>query len=228
MYDSARRGRLRPSIYSTTMLTFVFILHLALPWLVAQQVTQALAADSSSASETFLIPYRGAIEEAAARESLPPSLIAAVIQEESRFDPWATRAEARYVRSRAIRRAARRYVREHPHGPTAYTELLDRSRSYGLMQVMGETAREQGFARPFLAELYVPANAIAHGAKLLARLLHRYHNDTLSAISAYNQGTARRVRRGRQPVFVNARYVYRVAIAWRAYRKLFAEGTRTP
>ncbi len=84
---------------------------------------------------------------------------------------------------------------------------------------MGETAREQGFANTYLAELYLPRNALEHGALLLHRLLVRYHDDTLAAISAYNQGTARKHR----GVFVNARYVYRVTLAWRAYERLFHE-----
>lgn len=185
-------------------------------------MAQTLATDSISASKSLLIPFRTEIESAAAREALPAALIAAVIQEESRFDPWATRAEPRYMRSRAVRRAAARFVKLHPRGATSFTELVDRSRSYGLMQIMGETAREQGFMQPFLAELYLPKNAIAHGAKLLAQLLRHYHNDTLAAISAYNQGTAHK-RRG---VFLNARYVYRITIAWRAYDALFKNGGR--
>jgi soluble lytic murein transglycosylase-like protein len=91
------------------------------------------------------------------------------------------------------------------------------------MQVMGETAREQGFDRPFLSELYLPENAIAHGAMLLKKLLTRYRGDTLAAISAYNSGSARRSRRG---MFANARYVYRVAIAWRAYDELWNGAAR--
>lgn len=82
---------------------------------------------------------------------------------------------------------------------------------------MGETAREQGFMARYLAELYLPANSIQHGAKLLRTLLDRYHGDTLSAISAYNQGSARR----KAGVFLNARYVYRVCLAWRAYQVMF-------
>ena len=204
------------------MLTILLLLHLSIPSLVEQAVAQTIAADSISASESLLIPFRAEIEAAATREALPPALIAAVIQEESRFDPWATRAEPNYMRSRAVRRAAERFVRIHRLGPTLFTEIVDRSRSYGLMQIMGETAREQGFAPSFLAELYIPQNAIAHGAMLLAHLLHRYHNDTLAAISAYNQGTARRTTHGpRRGIFLNARYVYRVTIAWRAYDALF-------
>ncbi len=190
--------------------------------LIEQSTSQLLATDSLSASQIVLIPFRDEIEQAATEHALPPSLIAAVIQEESRFDAWATRAEPRYLQSRNVRRLAERFVRAHRLGPTAFTELVDRSRSYGLMQIMGETAREQGFDRPFLAELYIPTNAISHGAMLLKRLLVRYHNDTLSAISAYNQGSARRMNHGAKPgVFANARYVYRVIVAWRAYDALF-------
>ncbi len=203
------------------MFLILIFCHLNLSSTIEQQVAQTVASDSIAASETVIIPYRAEIESAAARESLPPALIAAVIQEESRFDPWATRSEPRYLSSRRVRRAAQRFVRAHHGGANAYTEFVDRARSYGLMQVMGETAREQGFSAPFLAELYVPTNAIERGATLLARLLHRYHNDTLAAISAYNHGSARKIDQHRRAVFANARYVYRVAIAWRAYDKLF-------
>jgi soluble lytic murein transglycosylase-like protein len=202
------------------MLFILLLFHLSSPALIEQTTSQVISADSLSASHTVLIPFRDEIEHAAKEHALPASLIAAVIQEESRFDAWATRAEPRYLRSQKVRCLAARFARAHRLGPSAFTELVDRSRSYGLMQIMGETAREQGFDRPFLAELYIPTNAISHGAMLLKRLLNRYHNDTLSAISAYNQGTARK-KRG---VFANARYVYRVTIAWRSYAALFRNG----
>ncbi len=200
--------------------TLLLLLHLNSPALVEQATDRMIASDSLAASQTLLIPFRGEIERAAIQHALPPALIAAVIQEESRFDEWATRAEPRYFRNRKVRHAAIRYARAHRAGPTAFTELAGRAQSYGLMQIMGETAREQGFDRPFLAELYLPRNAVAHGAMLLKRLIARYRNDTLSAISAYNQGSARK-KRG---VFANARYVYRVVVAWKAYDALFSNG----
>jgi soluble lytic murein transglycosylase-like protein len=202
------------------MLTILLLLNLNSPTIVEQSVSQIIDADSIAASQTILIPYRAEIERAASAHSVPAALIAAVIQEESRFDEWATRAEPRYFKNRKVRRAATRWTRAHPGGASTYTELADRSRSYGLMQIMGETAREQGFAEPFLAALYIPDNAIAHGATLMKKLLARYKNDTLSAISAYNQGSAKK-RRG---VFANARYVYRVTIAWRSYQLLLRKG----
>lgn len=188
------------------------------PAAVERSVSAFAASDSLAAARTLLVPYREEIELAASQYHLPAALVAAVIQEESRFEPFATRHEPRYMRSRRVRLAAIAWSRTHRSTPTAATELDDRARSYGLMQVMGETAREQGFAAPYLAELYLPRNAIEHGARLLAHLLARYNSDTLAAISAYNQGSARK-RRG---VFANARYVYRVSVAWRAYSAILS------
>ncbi|MDP4198306.1 MAG: transglycosylase SLT domain-containing protein [Bacteroidota bacterium] len=205
---------------------FLIILHLSTPALIARTIDAIALRDSTSAVEPLLIPYRNEILRAAARYHLQPALIAAVIQEESRFEQWATRHEPRYATSRRVHHAAISWVRTHRVGPNSATEFADRSRSYGLMQVMGETAREQGFDAPYLAELYLPANAIEHGARLLAHLLGRYPRDTLAAISAYNQGSARRAREGpRRGAFLNARYVYRVCLAWQAYTKSFAEET---
>ncbi|SRR5579883_18123 len=202
------------------MLYTLLLLALSPTTSVEQAVQHALAADSLAARQTMLVPFREEIDRAAAKYTLPSSLIAGVIQEESRFDEWATRSEPGYLANKRIRHEAIRWARVHPGSATALTELNDRSRSYGLMQIMGETARQQGCSMRFLAELYMPDSAIDHGARLLKRLILRYHGDTLSAISAYNQGSARK-RRG---TFANARYVYRVTVAWRAYDTLFRKG----
>ena len=85
----------------------------------------------------------------------------------------------------------------------------------GLMQPMGEVAREQGFDSTYLSALFEPFNSIDQGATLLKKLLTRYGHDTLAAISAYNQGSARRTH----GTFENAQYVYRVSVAWRHYDK---------
>ena len=114
-----------------------------------------------------------------------------------------------------MQRDAREWSKQWRGLPTYQTELDDRSRSIGLMQVMGQLAREQGFAPRYLSELHLPENSILQGAKRLRALLDRYRNDTLSAISAYNQGKNRK----RGETFANARYVYRVCAAWKVYRR---------
>jgi soluble lytic murein transglycosylase-like protein len=181
--------------------------------------------DSVEANSTPLLPFENEIERAANEQHIPAALIAGIIQEESRFDAWAERVELAYQKNVRVRHAAAKWAGEHANTPSYQTELTDRSRSMGLMQVMGEVAREQGFTARYLSQLFEPAHSIAEGSKLLRTLLDRYPGDTLAAISAYNQGSARRKHsrssRYKRGAFLNARYVYRVVIAWRAYKRLF-------
>jgi soluble lytic murein transglycosylase-like protein len=191
------------------------ILLSTLPAQVDSLINEQLRADSAIVREAVLIPYREEIERIADSFALPPSLVAAVIQEESRFEPWAARTEPHYKRKAIVQEQARVWSKRYRSLPTYETELDDRSRSLGLMQVMGQLAREQGFAGRYLSGMHLPQNAIAHGAKRLRVLIDRYRGDTLSAISAYNQGNNRK----RGETFVNARYVYRVCAAWKIYRR---------
>jgi soluble lytic murein transglycosylase-like protein len=186
-----------------------------LPMSVDSMVDQQLRADSVMVRDAVMIPYRDEIERIADSFALPPSLVAAVIQEESRFEPWAARTEPHYKRKAIVQEQARAWAKRYRNLPTYETELDDRSRSLGLMQVMGQLAREQGFTGRYLSEMHLPQNATAHGAKRLRVLLDRYQSDTLSAVSAYNQGNNRK----RGETFVNARYVYRVCAAWKIYRR---------
>jgi hypothetical protein len=180
------------------------------------------AGDSIEASSGILVPFQKEIKAVAREHGLPASLLAAFIQEESAWNPWATREEPGYLRNPIVIRAAKLWSKRHNGMPTALTELNDRSRSIGLMQPMGEVAREQGYDSTYLASLYLPRNSIEQGATLLKRQLRRYGGDTLSAISAYNQGNNRK----RHGMFENARYVYRVSLAQRKYHELFT--THTP
>jgi soluble lytic murein transglycosylase-like protein len=176
-------------------------------------------ADSTDAADIFLIPFYKEIDSVARINKLPPALLAAFVQEESNFNPFATRTEPSYLKKKAVIAAARKWSREHGGIPTYQTELFYRSTSMGLMQPMGEVAREQGFNKKYLSELITPFNSLSEGAKHLKTKLRRYGKDTLSAISAYNQGSNKK-RRG---VFLNARYVYRVTVAWHAYDLIFTE-----
>lgn len=188
---------------------------LTLPAHVDSLINAQMRIDSLEVQQTVLIPYRKEIEHVADSLMLPPSLVAAVIQEESRFEPWAARVEPHYKRKAVVQDVARAWSKRYRNLPTYETELDDRSRSYGLMQVMGQLAREQGFSARYLSEMYLPRNTIMHGAMRLRVLLDRYRGDTLSAISAYNQGNNRK----RGETFTNARYVYRVCAAWKIYRR---------
>lgn len=184
---------------------------------VKSEVEREQKIDSSDAANLFLVPFKSEIFAIAQADSLPPALLAAFIQEESNFNQWATRTEPLYKRKKIVIREARKWSKLHGGIPTFYTELDDRSRSYGLMQPMGQLAREQGFSSRYMSELFLPFNSISQGAIKLRTLLKKYRRDTLSVISSYNQGNPRK----HKGVFVNARYVYRIAVAWHQYEILF-------
>jgi hypothetical protein len=116
------------------------------------------------------------------RQGLEISFVRAIVLKESSGNQWATRYEPGF-----------RYL-EHPEywanhlGQTEETETIQQKCSYGLMQIMGGTARGLGFSG-MLSELYIPSVNIHYGCLLLSQKLRRY-GDYPSAISAYNAGTA--------------------------------------
>lgn len=148
------------------------------------------------------------ITEAARRHGLPESLVAAVVDVESGGDAWAIRHEQgfydRYVKDDASVRAVRPCSLD--------TERRARAMSWGLMQVMGSTARGLGFDGPFLSRLTDPATGIDYGCRLLARLRSRdfAKHGWPGVVAAYNAGSVRLDPQGR---FVNQSYVDKIAKA---------------
>jgi soluble lytic murein transglycosylase-like protein len=96
---------------------------------------------------------------AAARHGLNPALVCAVVEQESAWNQWATRYEAAF---------RIRYVA--PLG-LPLSEEVSRSTSWGLMQVMGQVAREAGFHGTFLSQLCDPEIGLEWGCTVLAKKL---------------------------------------------------------
>ena len=116
----------------------------------------------------------------AVAHGLEPALICAVIEQESAWNPWAVRYEPGFLS---------RYVAPlYTAGKLSATEAYTRSMSWGLMQVMGLTAREAGFKGEFLSELDTPEVGLKYGCiKLTSCLTHR-HGDVADALEMYNGG----------------------------------------
>src|SRR5271168_3063878 len=87
----------------------------------------------------------------AAKHSLDGALVCAIVEQESFWDTYAIRYEPAF-RSRYVA----------PFG-LQMTEEVARSISWGLMQVMGQSARERGFNRKFLSALCDPENGLTIG-----------------------------------------------------------------
>jgi len=108
----------------------------------------ARAAASKHALD-FTFSVSGATYDASA-------LVCAVVEQESAWDAHAIRYEPGF---------RTRYVA--PLGLPS-TEEVARSISWGLMQVMGQVAREHGFTRKFLSALCEPAAGLDIGCAVLA------------------------------------------------------------
>jgi len=108
---------------------------------------------------------------------LPESLVCAVVDHESVWDTYAIRYEPAFEK---------RYdpviAEKEP------TEHYSRAFSYGLMQIMGETARELGFAGKFLSELCDPIVGLEYGCRKLERCMVNHNNDVTAALLSYNGG----------------------------------------
>ena len=141
------------------------------------------------------------IQSAARTHSLPAALVRAIIAIESDGNPWAVRYEpafyARYLHNKGIKGFA-------PCSDA--TEARLRAHSFGLMQIMGATARETGFRETFLTALCDPEVGLEWGSRYLSGLLKKYGN-LEAAVAAYNAGSPRKTNNGK---WVNQGYVDKI------------------
>ncbi len=120
------------------------------------------------------------VRKAAASQSLDPALVCAVVEQESSWNPWAIRYEPLFFS---------KYVASlYTNNKISATEAYARGFSWGLMQVMGEVAREAGFDALFLSALCDPEQGLAIGCKVLRKKLDAAAGDTTRALLAWNGG----------------------------------------
>jgi len=159
-------------------------------------------------------------QAAAERHGLNGRLVAAIAWVESRHDPDAVRYEPgyAYLKDPADHASKHRITRD--------TETVLQRCSWGVLQIMGATARDQGFDRP-LVHLLKPDVGIEFGCRFLRRMYVTWHPDkqkiamrpdilrdvSAPVIAAYNAGSPRYDAAG---VLVNVRYVERVRRAYAA------------
>lgn len=119
-----------------------------------------------------------AVQEAALAATLPISIVRGIVCQESAGNPEATRYEPEFYKTYI----ADKFPGEH-----------GRATSYGLMQIMGQTARERGFKGDF-AELLHPQVGLYWGCRHLFILKIRYFNrhGWAGVIAAYNAGSPRK------------------------------------
>jgi soluble lytic murein transglycosylase-like protein len=107
--------------------------------------------------------------------NLDPSLVCAICEQESSWNPGATRFEPAF------------YARYEANLDLDDLEKRDRSTSWGLMQIMGETARSIGFNMN-MNFLLTPESNLAWGCRFLETRLQHAHYDTEKALLLWNGG----------------------------------------
>jgi soluble lytic murein transglycosylase-like protein len=113
----------------------------------------------------------------ATKFGVEPALTCAVIEQESSWRPDVTRYEPAFFT---------RYI-EPMHLPAA--EGIGRATSFGLMQIMGEVAREQGFEGDF-TQLFTPEIGVSQGLIHLSHFLRLEAGDVTKALLRWNGGSA--------------------------------------
>jgi soluble lytic murein transglycosylase-like protein len=119
----------------------------------------------------------------AVSHKLDPALVCAIVEQESGWNPWAVRYEPGFL--------ARYVAPLYNAGKISVTETYARSISWGLMQLMGEVARELGCTAPSLAQLCDPATGLEFGCRQLSAKLDAAVGDTARALLAWNGGANR-------------------------------------
>lgn len=113
----------------------------------------------------------------AAKYGLDPVLVCAVCEQESAWNPWAYRYEPGFFA---------KYV--SPLGLKDGTEAIMRSTSWGLMQVMGQVAREHGYKATFLSSLCDPDTGVDVGCDVLKSKLALGGGDVRAGLLRWNGG----------------------------------------
>ena len=139
------------------------------------------------------------------RYRLDYSLIQAIAKVESNFDRWAVRYEAGFSYLLTPEVFAKK------NKITVSTETQCQKMSWGLLQIMGGTARDLGFTGP-LTQLLEIENNLKWGCKYLVKLGEKHGMNSANQVAAWNAGSVRQTADGD---YVNQIYVDKVLEAWR-------------
>lgn len=125
-------------------------------------------------------------KQTAATHGLDPALVCAICHHESaNWNTWASRYEPAFYERYVLPIAD---LKTFGGTCSKATERTLRATSFGLMQIMGQVARERGFTGEYLTELCDPINGIEQGCRELARRMKNAGGDVRKGLLGYNGG----------------------------------------
>lgn len=132
------------------------------------------------------------ISQAGGLYNIEPTLIAAIIMQESGGNVAAKRFERAFWEKHLADTPRAKLIGKHPgigELPSLETERIDRATSFGHMQVLGETARENGYDAQYLSDLGSDiASNVLLGSAYLARCIERKGGIVRLGVLLYNGG----------------------------------------
>lgn len=132
----------------------------------------------------------------------PRLVMEAWVAQESAWDPWASREERGFLKTYVLPKIV------SPRGPIG-RERWQRSTSFGLLQVMGSTARTEGFKGRYLTQLCDPSVGLYFGCKHLKS--RKIRSGWTQALAAFNGGLGRiRGIDNKEPPYRNQSYVDKI------------------
>src|SRR5690242_20059252 len=137
-----------------------------------------------------------AARAASASHKLVPELVCAVVEQESNWDQWLNRYEPDFeanpkygptIASQAHEFSASSLTK-FSYETTWQTEIKNRCTSWGLMQVLGQVARELGFKEP-IPSLCDVSNGLEIGCLELSRKIEEAGGDLHAGLQRFNGGS---------------------------------------
>lgn len=140
--------------------------------------------------------------------SLPHGTCRAFALQESNYNQYAIRTEANYLTdgglyAKNIRKQAVAFSVTHRYQPSILTEIVQRSQSYTLFQIMGTNLRELGLKVSFFQEDLVLQDQFMYFGVFISRLVKKHKGNMEYVASEYNGGS-RAIRGGN---YTNKGYV---------------------
>jgi hypothetical protein len=118
-------------------------------------------------------------------------IVCGIVEQESSWLPWLNRYEPEFEASPryapVIKAEDIEFIKTLHYTMTIQTELKNRCTSWGLMQVMGQSAREIGYS-DFLPMLCDPTEGLEWGCRLFERKLAHTQGSMVQALELYNGG----------------------------------------
>lgn len=119
-------------------------------------------------------------KQTAAAHGIDPVLVCAVVEQESEWEPAALRYEPAFF--------TKYIMPQYAANKISATEAHARGFSWGLLQLMGEVAREEGYTG-HMVDLCQPAIGLDRGCIHLSKKLDQHHGDVTLGLLAWNGGS---------------------------------------